>query len=388
MAAEGRRPLVAIDARGYFTGGGVGRYARNLLREVVSAASRQVDLRLLISNRHIPAELELPRAPGVEVIVSRADWMDGAKERRWLDREVADADLVHVLSGHWVATHVPSIVTLHDLTPLVRPRLVGAEARQTARRVVAALVRASRVIAVSETTAQDARRVLGWQIPPIAVVHHAAAPAFRPGVECDGVLWRYGVAADEFTLAVSALNPHKNLAQLVAAYAASAVTRPLLIAGAHREAAAEVHDAVVRHGLMGRVRLVGRVSDEDLAALYAGCRTFVFPSLYEGFGLPPLEAMACGAAVIAAHAGSIPEVVGDAAVLVDPFSTASLAAALRRVDADAALRKDLRRRSVAHAATFSWARAATATLAIYGATIRACGPRGAARDGMEQGRAA
>lgn len=370
-----RRPLVAIDARGYFTGGGVGRYTRNLVREVVSAVARQVDVRLLISNRHVPAELDIPRSPGVEIIVSRADWMDGAKERRWLDREVWDANLVHALAGHWVAADVPSVVTLHDLTPMVRPRMVTPDVRHAARRVAEAVLRASHVIAVSQATADDATRLLGPQIPPVTVVHHAAAPAFRPAVRSVGLLSRYGVTSGEFILAVSALNPHKNLARLVAAYAASAVTRPLVIAGAHRDAAADVQEAVVRHRLTGRVMLVGRVSDDDLAALYAGCRVFVYPSLYEGFGLPVVEAMACGAAVVASRRASIPEVAGDAAVLVDPASTRSLAAALRRVDADAALRQALRRRALARAATFSWTRTAASTLAVYDDVLAATSSR-------------
>jgi glycosyltransferase involved in cell wall biosynthesis len=371
MAGHGRRPLVAIDARGFFTGGGVGRYTRNLVREVVSAASRSVDVRLLMSNRHLPAELDLPPSPGVDIVVSRAAWMDGATERRWLDREVADADLVHVLAGHWAARSVPSIVTLHDLTPLVHPQLVTSEARDAGRGVADAVVRAVHVIAVSKATADDARRLLGRQVPPVTVVHHAPAPVFHAGIRSAGVLGRIGLTTGDFFLAVSALNPHKNLARLVAAYAASAVTRPLVIAGAHRDAAAEVHDAIARHGLTGRVRLVGRIADDDLAALYAGCLAFVYPSLYEGFGLPVVEAMACGAAVIASRSASIPEVAGGAAVIVDPASTRSLAAAMRRVDEDAALRRDLRRRALARAATFSWARAAASTLDVYAGVLRA-----------------
>jgi len=371
VAGAGRRRLVAIDARGYFTGGGVGRYTRNLVRELVSAASRDVDLRLLISNRHLPADLDVPRSPGVEIIVSRADWMDDAAERRWLEREVADADLVHSLAGHWAAERVATIVTLHDLTPIVRPRLMAPELRQVARRVAEAVMRASHVIAVSRATADDAARLLGPTMPPITVVHHAAESLFRAGVPCRAALACHGVTTGSFLLAVSALTPHKNLAGLVVAYAVAGIATPLLIVGAHRDAAPDVEEAIARHGLTGQVQLLGRVSDDQLSALYAGCRAFVYPSLYEGFGLPVLEAMACGAPVIASRSASIPEVVGDAGVLVDPASVRSLAAALRRVNGSAVLRRDLRRRALARAATFSWAGAAASTLAIYESALQA-----------------
>jgi glycosyltransferase involved in cell wall biosynthesis len=365
-----RRRLIAVDARGYFTGGGIGRYTRNLVGELATAGA--AGLRLLISNRHRPSDLDLPAAAaGVEVVVSRAEWMNAEDETRFLEEEVAGADLFHSLTGHWLPRRTRSVATLLDFTPMMHPRLVSAGARQLAERIAATIPAAAHVIAISRATADDARAVLGMRLPPLSVVHLAAAPQFRPDVPSGNVLTRFGLLARGFVLAASALNAHKNLERLVDAYAAAGIEPPLVIVGAHRDAAEAVRASIARHGLGTRVRLIGRVTDEDLAALYATCRMFVYPSLYEGFGLPVAEAMACGAAVIASNRSSLPEVAGDAALLADATRTAPLAAALRRLDQNPSLRSDLRRRALARAAAFSWRQTAADTLEVYGLTLDA-----------------
>jgi glycosyltransferase involved in cell wall biosynthesis len=360
-----RSALVAIDARGYFTGGGIGRYTRNLVREVVSARPAHIALRLLISNRHQPADLELVADPGVEIVVSRAEWMNAEEEDRWLPGEVADATLFHSLSGHWAPIRPWSLLTLHDLTPIVRPDLFPAEAMRFRHSIKRALARASRVLAVSTATANDARRVFMRSLPPTTVVPEAADEIFAPLGADPALLARLAVQRDAFFLCVSVLNPHKNLVGLIDAYARSGVQTPLVMVGSHREAHATVEQAIADHRLDGRVRLVGRVTDGELAQLYSSCRAFVYPSLYEGFGLPVIEAMACGAAVIASQTSSVPEVAGGAAFLVDPTDVTSLADALQTVDADDVLREALRTRGLARAAEFSWSRTAELTLAAY-----------------------
>jgi glycosyltransferase involved in cell wall biosynthesis len=367
----GRQPLVVIDARGYFTGGGIGRYTRSLVAELAARRGRGASLRLLISNQHRPADLDAIAADDVEVVVSRAGWMHEEEEERYLPAEVAGADLFHSLDGHWLPHGQPAVATLLDLIPVVRPSLVPRKSRTSGQRIARTIARAAHVIAISEATARDARQVLGARMPPVSVVHLAAAPSFRRDVPAGNALWRYGLLARGFMLAVSAVNPHKNLTRLVEAYAEAGVAAPLLIVGAQREATADVERAVQAHGLTGRVKLMGRVTDEDLAALYASCRAFVYPSLYEGFGLPLVEAMACGAAVVASNSSSIPEVTGGAALLVDSTQTASLAEALRRVDGEPALRRDLRTRASARARDFSWTHTATATLAVYTRQLKA-----------------
>lgn len=363
--------VVAIDARGYFTGGGVGRYTRNLVRELVASPARAVALRLLISNQHQPRDLEVDVPDDVQVVVSQAEWMNAAEEDRWLEGEVADAAIFHSLTGHWLSQDRPSIATLLDMTPILKPRLAGADARKSGQRIADQLSRASHLVAISHSTARDAQSVPGGRLPPMTVVPLAAAPVFRPGVASADTLAGLELTPDGFLLAVSVLSPHKNLVRLVDAYAASGVDVPLVVAGAHRDDTDRVQLAIRRQSLEGRVRLIGRVSDVDLAALYARCRAFVYPSLYEGFGLPVLEAMACGAAVVASRTSSIPEVAGDAALLVDPARTRSLVAALKRIHQDTPLREQLRRLAVVRAASFSWGRTAAATLRIYDGVLEA-----------------
>ena len=365
-----RPKVVAIDARGYFTGGGIGRYTRNLVRALAASCGTAVRLRLLISNRHAPGDVDLPGGSNVEVCVSRATWMNAEEEDQWLAEETADADLFHSLTGHWMPAE-RGVATLYDLTPLVRPRLTSVDARRASRRIAEQIERAAHLIVVSHSTARDVRSVLASRVPPMTVIPAAPEGVFKPGIAAEATLAAHGLARDRFLLIVSVLNPHKNIARLIEAYASSGVDVPLVIAGAHRDDTGRVHAAITRHQLEERVRLIGRVSDEELAALYGSCRAFVYPSLYEGFGLPVVEAMACGAAVIASRSSSIPEVTGDAALLADPGRTRSLAAALRRLHQDDVLREKLRRLSVVRAAVFSWSRVATATLGVYDAALEA-----------------
>ena len=361
---------VVIDARGYFTGGGIGRYTRNLVRELVRTHDGRTRLRLLISKQHQPADLDPSIADGADVVVSDAAWLDADEENRWLEGEVAGADLFHSLTGHWLPRETPSVATLHDLTATVRPRLTGEETRAFGKRVTDSVARARHVVAVSGSTARDARRTFGRRTPPITVIPEAAEPLFRPQRSRLDVLSRYHVNTDGYLLAVSALSPHKNLVRLINAYAVSSVRVPLLLAGAERADTPRIRQTIADRGLQHQVSLIGCVSDDDLAMLYSGCRAFVYPSLYEGFGLPVLEAMACGAAVVASRSSSIPEIVGDAALLVDPERTRSLAAALVRIDSDAPLRVGLRHRALIRAASFSWPRTAAATRDVYARVLK------------------
>lgn len=374
----GQPRVVAIDARGYFTGGGAGRYTRNLVRDLVSAPARDVALRLLISNQHQPNDLDFPigddarpGTPPVTVVVSQAEWMNRDEEARFLEDEVADASLFHSLGGHWLPVGVPSVATLFDLTPLVRPRLVSDQARALGQQIADTVVRASQLIVISHSTAHDARAVLGGAVPPMVMIPAAAAPHFKPGIADPAVLAAHDLQDSGFLLTVSVINPHKNLGRLVDAYNASGVELPLVVVGALRDDTDRVRARIERLGLKDRIRLIGRVSDHELAVLYGRCRAFIYPSLYEGFGLPVIEAMACGAAVVASRTSSIPEVAGDAALLADPARTRSLAAAIRRIVQDDELREGLRRRAVVRAASFSWARAATATLRVYTSALEA-----------------
>ncbi|MCJ7668150.1 MAG: glycosyltransferase family 4 protein, partial [Anaerolineae bacterium] len=159
--------------------------------------------------------------------------------------------------------------------------------------------------------------------------------------------------------------PHKNLARLVEAFAEVKTERKLVLAGKEDPRYSEAHEVTKQLGLQDRVVFLGQVSEDDLPALYSGAALFVFPSLYEGFGLPLLEAMACGVPAISSSTSSLPEIAGQAAVMVDPLDLSQLARALERVLGDSNLRASMREEGLKQAARFSWERTAKETLAVY-----------------------
>ena len=203
----------------------------------------------------------------------------------------------------------------------------------------------------------------------VVVVPLAADRRFRPmeTAEVEPVLRQYGVERP-YILHVGSLESRKNLPRMLEAYGQLrewSVQWRLVIVGARRWKSSPIFDTVQQLGLEPYVQFTGYVADEHLPGLYAGSDLFVFPSLYEGFGLPPLEAMACGTPVVCSNAASLPEVVGEAAITVDPYDVEALAGAMHRVLADADLQQDLRRRGLERAAGFTWERTAQETVQVY-----------------------
>jgi glycosyltransferase involved in cell wall biosynthesis len=204
----------------------------------------------------------------------------------------------------------------------------------------------------------------------VRVCTSAADAHFAPvpdGPERRAVLNRYGIVPP-YLLYVGNVTPRKNIARLFESFAAVHARHPavsLVIGGKRRWNNAEIDAAFERLDLGSSVRFTGYMDDADLPAVYSAAEVFVFPSRYEGFGLPLLEAMACGAPVVTSTASSLPEVAGDAALLVDPDDTNGLAEAIERLLTDEPLRADLRNRGIRHAAGFTWKRAAHETLIVY-----------------------
>ena len=259
-----------------------------------------------------------------------------------------------------LAAGIPSVAVVHDLAPLlVRGKYDAARTAYLRYGVLAGLRRASRLVAVSRATRDDLASALGQPEAPIAVIHNGVdTRRFRPDPGA-----RERAAAAPYVLYVARLeHPGKNHARLVSAFAGSAIARThrLVLAGDDWGGRAEIARRAAAHGIAHLVDLPGRVSDEALPGLVAGADLVTMVGLHEGFGLPVLEALACGRPIVAARAGSLPEVGGPLAVLCDPLDPGDMAAALDRAAADTDLRARVEREGPAWAARFSWESAAEA----------------------------
>jgi glycosyltransferase involved in cell wall biosynthesis len=204
---------------------------------------------------------------------------------------------------------------------------------------------------------------LGTPVEKVKVLYSGVDSRFdvekEPG-ESEHLRARYGLTAGSYILSVGTIQPRKNYVRLIHAFARlqthNLTNRQLVLAGGRGWLYEDIFAEAERHG--DRVRILGFVDEADLPALYRNAALFAFPSLYEGFGLPVLEAMACGTPVVCSNVSSLPEVAGDAALLVDPLDIASIAEAMARVLQDAGLRQDMVARGRSQAARFTWARAA------------------------------
>jgi glycosyltransferase involved in cell wall biosynthesis len=268
-------------------------------------------------------------------------------------------------------TRCPTVITVHDLAFLRYPRFLTRESARYYGQVDLAARQATHIIAVSQSTKRDLINLLGVPESKITVIYEAAHPLFAP-MDKDRarafVRAQYNLP-DEFVLFVSTIEPRKNLPTLLRAFKRLRdnykLHLPLVIAGYRGWLVEEVDQALAEVQLGEALRFLGSVQNEELVHLYNAASLFVLPSCYEGFGLPPLEAMACGTPVIVSNVSSLPEVVGDAALLVAPDDVEGLTVAMARVLTDANLREELRAKGLKRAQTFSWERAARETLAVY-----------------------
>lgn len=281
------------------------------------------------------------------------------------------ADLLHIpYLGPPLLSPSPLVVTAHDVIMLALPEhRGGALYRAYTALALAAARRATHVIADSKATAVDLERYAGIPVSRTTVVMLGRDEDLQPVRDREAlarIRAKYGLP-ERFLLYLGGFDNRKNLVLLLKALEQSEFDIPLAIAGQPPAPNPPLYpDVRAAASVLGdRVRWLGRVPEEDKAALYSAATVFVWPSRYEGFGLPPLEAMACGTPVICANASSVPEVTGDAAVLVEPDSLSSLGEAIDRVLADPALRDELRERGSKRAGELTWERTAEQTLAVY-----------------------
>jgi len=359
---------------------GLGRYAASLAQALVAQDPRRF---ALFYNRGGA----LRPLPGLEGVPTRslpagykpwrmAVWL-GQLAGLGFDRLLPGAELYHATEHLLMPLRrVPTVLTVHDLIFRLFPR---HHKRLNYWYLNAAMPlycrRASAIIAVSQATRRDLIQAYGLDPAKITVVHEAAAPHFVPAspARVAQVRARYGLPED-YLLHVGTIEPRKNLSRLLEAIHAlrqAGQDVRLVVVGGQGWLYADVFRRLEELGLGQAVQLPGYLPDADLPAVYSGARLVVVPSLYEGFGLPVLEAMACGAPVVCSRASSLPEVGGDAARYFNPDDVPAMADAILAVWRDAELRETLRRQGLARAAHFSWARAAEETLAVYSMAARA-----------------
>lgn len=363
-------PVIALDARLVGYAAGIARYALLLAdalmrldgpeRYVFLYGRRRPDPGMRGQNMASHALLSPPHHPF---------------ERLALPLEILARrprpDLLHSLD-HVAPAWGPwrSVVTLHDLAFLLYPATHTAASRSYYAATGESVRRAQRVIAVSQRTASDAVRLLGVDPSRIRVVHEAAGPAFspRPRDRLAIIAERLGFDQNRpYVLFVGTLEPRKNVPMLLEAFAMlrRELDAQFLLVGARGWLDEPIFAAHARSGVGEAAKFVGSLGEEDLAVLYSHAGVFAQPSLYEGFGLPVLEAMACGAPVVCSNAGPLPEVAGEAAILLEPDDPRAWAASIQDVLTIPPIADELRRRGFDRTRAFDWHHTALATREVY-----------------------
>ncbi len=364
---------VLIDGRplqGASSVRGIGSYARGLLAGFTEIDDPpQVSL-LLSGHREPPPEVSATVRPASRRIRVVHPTLQPVADTVFVARALRDAhaDLYHAIEfGQPLRTRLPVVVTVHDLIPFVMPHDYPwvRRARILGLRL---LRRADAVIAVSEATRRDVLRLTSTSPERVTVIPEGVAPVFRAASDEAVDRLREHLRIDRpFLLAVGTFEPRKRIETL-----ADVVRRvrrdhdvELVIAGDQGTFADAVTGALDRAGLADHSRVIGHVSTDDLVTLYTAADCFVFTSAYEGFGLPPLEAMACGTPAVVFDNSSLPEVSGGAAIVVPNGDTTAMAQAVTHLLDDAAERDRRRADGLAWAATFTWRRAAAMTYEVY-----------------------
>lgn len=400
---------VGIDVTGAFWrfNTGVQNYYRGILTELNAMAADSDDLRLCLVDRStdddhtaamakygaiaqkrwlpLPALRTFDPLPAVPVVWRLARWWNcairGVRAQLgrcyWARSSVCrDLDVFHVWSwGRYRPRGIPAVITLYDMIPLHYPELYDrAYVAQTHESLRIAREVAAGVIAISEYTKKELVEQGGVPADRIQVIHLGVDSRFRvipdvAGIKAVGA--KYGVPANKpYALCVGYLDPRKNVLGHVRAFCqfvAETGNRDLhlVLAGPRAWQSEDIVNEVKAMRMADRIIITGYVSDDDLPFLMCGATVFLFCTLHEGFGLPALEAMACGVPVVTSNTTSMPEVAGDAALLVAPLDTDGIAAAIARLVGDAGLQQDLRVRGIRRAGLFTWRESARKHADVY-----------------------
>ncbi len=358
---------------------GVGHYVEQLLRWLPQVAPQHRYLGFFTDVlRRTPPQVETAVAAGVPgTPVDRPPWLvrrilqAGYRIAFRLATGRGRCDLYHEPNNIAMRWRGPTVTTVHDLSVIRHPEWHPDDRVAWYQREFEPSVRqSSHFICPSEFTKRELMALAGVAADRITVVPLAPREPFCPqsSATVAAVRRRLSLPA-EFLLFVGTMEPRKNIDGLLEAYAqldaAGRRRFPLVLVGAAGWGVEGLWERAAGLGIQETLLPLGYVSEEDLAAIYTAARALVWPSWYEGFGLPPLECMACGTAVITSNAAALPEVVGDAGVTVDPSDTAALAEAIRALAEDDSRAADLAARGRDRAAAFTWARAAAAHITVY-----------------------
>jgi glycosyltransferase involved in cell wall biosynthesis len=378
---------IALDTR-RVADFGIGTYIRNLVRALARVDSEN-QYTLITADRPVPEFSDLPS--NFRMAIFRSPTRTGLAQVSYgLFLRKLGADLFHIpLNAVPLTMPKPYLVTIHDMSTLLFASQSGYQNRLRQFYLRRGLSRADRVMAVSMATCRDVEAVLGIPASRIRVIYNAPDPIFEAPAapprspaggeefsyppEIQRVLDRYRIHYP-FLLYVGRTNPQKNIPRLVEAFAVlrgeiqdHPVYRDLrlLIIGDEISRYPALRHAVIQSRVEETVRFLGFVPIDTLRTFYQAASAFVFPSLYEGFGLPPLEAMACGTPVVCSHVSSLPEVVGDAAEVVNPENVFDIARGMREVLLNPERRGTMVERGFAQARRFSWERTAQQVLEAY-----------------------
>ncbi|HEX7343631.1 MAG TPA: glycosyltransferase family 1 protein [bacterium] len=359
---------VCLDARKLWDSG-IGSYIRGLLQGF-QEISPEIGWDFIIRPKdELPPALRVSQSkfyPSTARNYSIKELFDVSRKAR-----LTGADLFH--APHYIlpfGLKQPAVATIHDLIHLKFPQYFSPLQRAYARWMFGRAAQgAEKIIAVSENTRRDFIEMLGVAASKIQTIYHGISPLFfeNPPIEARQQFQSRHHLPKDYLLYVGNLKPHKNVDGLIQAWAGlkNSLRPPLLIVGAKIDSYAGLASQASRLRMSGQIFFVGEIGVEDLRCAYRLAAALVQPSWYEGFGFPPLEAMASGIPVAASNRGSLPEITGDAALIFDPADGDQFAGALERILTDRALRKDLIDKGRRRAASFTWARCAEKTYQVY-----------------------
>jgi glycosyltransferase involved in cell wall biosynthesis len=376
-------PPIGIDyTPAYDQGGGIGRYVRELVTALANC-DHETDYRLFVAGAARSETLPPSPGPNFRWTPSRlpAEWFARIWHRarmpipveRWVGRVALFHATDFVLPPTRPTTR--TVLTVHDLSFVRAPETASPSLRRYLDRVVPRSVsRADHVLADSQATKDDLIALYGTAPEKVTVLLSGVNPRFQPvhdPAELAAVRARYGLGDVPFVLAVGTVQPRKNYERLIEALSKlSDKQAHLVIAGGRGWLQGPIYAAVDSLGMRERVHFIGFAEDADLPALYSAARCVAFPSLYEGFGLPILEAMACGTPVVTSNVSSLVEVAGNATLLVDPLSVEQIAAALDLLVHDSGLCERLVALGSERVKLFTWGGAASELHALYARLLK------------------